>query len=81
MLKARFGIEIEFTGITRNQAAKIAAEHLEGSFTKAVPTTTQRRSQQETAGFGSSCMTEASAARRNKAIRKFRQERIQRRAC
>ena len=34
MLKARFGIEIEFTGITREEAAKLAAEHLEGSFTE-----------------------------------------------
>ena len=34
MLKARFGIEVEFTGITREEAAKLAAEHLEGSFTE-----------------------------------------------
>jgi len=31
MFRARFGIEIEFTGITRSEAAKVAAEHLEGT--------------------------------------------------
>lgn len=30
MLTKKFGIEIEFTGITREQAAKVAAEHLNG---------------------------------------------------
>ena len=30
MLNAKFGIEIEFTGITRNQAAEVAAEFLNG---------------------------------------------------
>lgn len=30
MLTKKFGIEIEFTGITRTQAAKVAAEHLGG---------------------------------------------------
>ena len=30
-LKSNFGIEIEFTGITRRKAAKIVAEHLDGS--------------------------------------------------
>lgn len=30
MLTKKFGIEIEFTGITRNQAARVAAEHLGG---------------------------------------------------
>lgn len=34
MLKARYGIEIEFTGITRSQAAKIAAEHLQGTYSE-----------------------------------------------
>ena len=34
MLIARVVIEIEFTGITREEAAKLAAEHLEGSFTE-----------------------------------------------
>lgn len=29
MLNHKFGIEIEFTGITRNKAAKIAAKFLE----------------------------------------------------
>ena len=33
MFKAKFGIEIEFTGITREKAAKIAAEHLGGTIT------------------------------------------------
>ena len=32
MLKARFGIEIEMTGITREKAAKVAAEFLQGTF-------------------------------------------------
>ncbi|NCB42159.1 MAG: amidoligase [Clostridia bacterium] len=32
MLRARFGIEIEFTGITRNKAARIAADFLGGSY-------------------------------------------------
>lgn len=31
MFSKRFGIEIEFTGITRETAAKVAAEHLNGS--------------------------------------------------
>lgn len=31
MLRTRFGIEIEFTGITRNEAAKVAAEYLNGT--------------------------------------------------
>ena len=37
MLKAKFGIEIEFTGITRTKAAEIMAKHFEsppGAFTK-----------------------------------------------
>ncbi len=33
MLKTRFGIEIEFTGITRSKAAKIATEFLNGTVT------------------------------------------------
>jgi len=33
MFKARFGIEIEFTGITREQAAKVAADYLGGTIT------------------------------------------------
>lgn len=32
MLESRFGIEIEFTGITREQAARVAAEHLSGTY-------------------------------------------------
>jgi hypothetical protein len=32
MLRARFGIEIEFTGITREKAAKVAAEFLQGRY-------------------------------------------------
>ena len=31
MLNKNFGIEIEFTGITRNEAAKVAAEYLNGT--------------------------------------------------
>lgn len=31
MFKTKFGIEIEFTGITREQAARVAAEHLGGT--------------------------------------------------
>ena len=34
MLKARFGIEIELTGITRRQAAKVVAEYLNGTITE-----------------------------------------------
>lgn len=33
MLNKNFGIEIEFTGITRNEAAKVAAEYLNGTVT------------------------------------------------
>ena len=33
MLKAKFGIEVEFTGITRTKAAEIMANHFESSFT------------------------------------------------
>ena len=33
MLTKKFGIEIEFTGITRNEAAKIAGEYLNGAVT------------------------------------------------
>ena len=33
MLKAKFGIEVEFTGITRTKAAEIMAKHFDGSFT------------------------------------------------
>ena len=33
MLSARFGIEIEFTGITRTAAARVAEKHLHGTFT------------------------------------------------
>ena len=32
MLRTRFGIEVEFTGITREKAAKIAAEFLQGTY-------------------------------------------------
>jgi hypothetical protein len=35
MLTGRFGIEIEFTGITRSEAARIAADHLGGTVTSA----------------------------------------------
>lgn len=35
MFKSKFGIEIEFTGITRSEAARIAAEHLGGTVTGA----------------------------------------------
>ena len=31
MFTQNFGIEIEFTGITRNEAAKVVAEHLNGT--------------------------------------------------
>ena len=31
MFKEKFGIEIEFTGITRNKAAKLVAEYLNGT--------------------------------------------------
>jgi len=34
MLTTRFGIEIEFTGITRNQAAKVTADFLNGTVEK-----------------------------------------------
>lgn len=33
MFSSRFGIEIEFTGITRNEAAKVAADYLNGTIT------------------------------------------------
>jgi len=33
MLTTRFGIEIEFTGITRNEAAKVASDYLNGTIT------------------------------------------------
>ena len=33
MLSSRFGVEIEFTGITREEAAKAAAEYLHGAYT------------------------------------------------
>jgi hypothetical protein len=32
MLRAKFGIEIEFTGITRERAAKVVAEFLQGTY-------------------------------------------------
>jgi len=35
MFTSKFGIEIELTGITRNEAAKVAAEHLGGRITSA----------------------------------------------
>lgn len=31
MFKEKFGIEIEFTGITRNKASKLVAEYLGGT--------------------------------------------------
>lgn len=31
MFNTKFGIEIEFTGITRNKAAKVIADHLNGT--------------------------------------------------
>ena len=34
MLNAKFGIEIEFTGITREKAAKVAAEYLQGTYSE-----------------------------------------------
>lgn len=34
MLNTRFGIEIEFTGLTRNEASKVAANYLNGAVTK-----------------------------------------------
>ena len=32
MLNAKFGIEIEFTGITRERAAKVVTEFLQGTY-------------------------------------------------
>jgi hypothetical protein len=32
MLKTRYGIEIEMTGITREKAARIAADFLQGTY-------------------------------------------------
>lgn len=34
MLSAKFGIEIEFTGITREKAARVAAEFLQGNYSE-----------------------------------------------
>ncbi len=34
MLESRFGIEIEFTGITREKAAEVTAQHLNGTATR-----------------------------------------------
>jgi hypothetical protein len=34
MLRAKFGIEIEFTGITREKAAKVAADFLQGTYSE-----------------------------------------------
>ena len=34
MFKEKFGIEIEFTGITRNKAAKVVATYLNGTTTE-----------------------------------------------
>lgn len=34
MLRAKFGIEIEFTGITREKAAKVAANFLQGTYSE-----------------------------------------------
>lgn len=34
MLSAKFGIEIEFTGITRERAARVAAEFLQGIYSE-----------------------------------------------
>lgn len=34
MLSAKFGIEIEFTGITRERAARVAAEFLQGTYSE-----------------------------------------------
>ena len=31
MFNTRFGIEVEFTGITRKEAARVVAEHLNGT--------------------------------------------------
>lgn len=31
MFKEKFGIEIEFTGITRNKASKLVAKYLDGT--------------------------------------------------
>ena len=36
MLSSRFGIEVEFTGITRNTAAKVAAKYFNGKIECAV---------------------------------------------
>ena len=35
MFKEKFGIEIEFTGITRNKASKVVAEIINGSISEA----------------------------------------------
>lgn len=35
MFKEKFGIEIEFTGITRNKASKLVAEYLGGTVSDA----------------------------------------------
>jgi len=43
MLSAKFGIEIEFTGITRERAARVAADFCKAIIVKPGLTTTLRR--------------------------------------
>lgn len=52
-LERSIGIEIELTGITRNKAAKVIAEHLEGNVKRNKILTTPTRLKHPMAGFGS----------------------------
>jgi hypothetical protein len=71
MLNKNFGIEIEFTGITRNEAAKVAAEYLNGTVTN---TSDYYDTKKITTADGRVWKTTAaSLARRNKDGRRLQQ--------
>ncbi len=63
MFTRKFGVEVEFTGITRKQAADTAAAYL-NTITPPMRAATMRpmRSVYLTGGSGSSCMTAVSTA-------------------
>jgi len=54
MLKTRFGIEVELTGITRKQAAKTAAAFLGGGLNPAEIITIPKRLLHRMDGYGNS---------------------------
>lgn len=66
MLSAKFGIEIEFTGITRERAARVAAEFLQGIYSEGGTYYDTKKVKLQMVECGSLCTMGASTAKEKK---------------